>query len=240
MNPRSRPGLLHALTGSPPQPLQAVPALVGAAPEMDPTFFLFWLTNVSYMPSDSCRLEESTPPLAACLTCSLARYRQRGRERTLCLRSWPTMESLRALCPGLWTTFSLSLCFPFGFGPFSHSFRVLYSCATLVIRYWLSLTPFHCCWSNNHVALVSLHSALYSTESLLTSDFITLRCPFFFLLSSPVSSPTFPSLVIDVLQDEGFFFRVLLSPGLCSGHWIGMPIDNCPTISTLTSTVLGF
>lgn len=147
-----------------------------------------------------------------------------GKGRALCLRSWPTMESLRALCPGPWTTSSLSLCFSFGFGPFSHSFRVLYSCATLVIRYWLSLTPFPCCWSNNHVALISLYSALYSTESLLT-DFTTLRCFYFFLLlSSPVSSPTFPSLVIDVLQDEGFFFRVLLSSGLCSGHWIGMPL----------------
>jgi hypothetical protein len=31
MNTRSRPGLLQALTGSLPQPLQAVPALVGAA-----------------------------------------------------------------------------------------------------------------------------------------------------------------------------------------------------------------
>jgi hypothetical protein len=162
-----------------------------------------------------------------------------GKGRTLCLRSMAHYGVFKSALPRTLATFSLSLCFLFGFGPFSHSFRVLYSCATLVIRYWLSLTPFHCCWSNNHVALVSLHSALYSTENLLTSDFITLRCSFF-LLSSPVSSPTFPSLVIDVLQDEGFFFRVLLSSGLCSGHWIGMPLDDCPTMSTLTSTVLGF
>jgi hypothetical protein len=63
---------------------------------------------------------------------------------------------------------------------------------------------------------------------------------FLLLLSSPVSYPTFPSFVIDVLQDEGFFFRVFLSSGLCPGHWIGMPLDDGLRMSILMFTVLGF
>jgi hypothetical protein len=113
MNPRSRPGLLQALTGSLPQPLQAVPALVGAAPEMDPTFFLFWLTNVSYMPSDSCRLEESTPPSSSMSYLFPSKIPSEGKGRTLCLRSMAHYGVFKSALPRTLGHFQSAIVFSF-------------------------------------------------------------------------------------------------------------------------------
>jgi hypothetical protein len=151
------------------------------------------------------------------------------------------MRSLRALCPGPWTIFSLSLFFVLvllALGHIPTRSGICISCATFVIR-WLSLTPFI-------VAGQTITSHLYLCSALFYRELIdiglynfSLFFSSFFLLLSPVSSPTFPSFVIDVLQDEGLIFRVLLSSGLCPGHWIGMPLDIALRVSMLTSAVLG-